>query len=226
MSKYRPIKEKSKSSSNQEGDDRFLYFSPISIILVFVGLAGEAYITVKYWGIDPYANYSLMLLILGIVALSFLFIVNPDIFTKYQTKNLKEENVIFFGLGILMTIAAVTIVWAVLRITIRFALTTEDLYFYYISTAIIEELVFRMAIFGIIRSKVKFGTIIGIPISALVFMMAHYEYYGQNYVNMIAVLLSGVVFAIVYVIFDDISVSKAAHVIINIIAVGNILILV
>ena len=104
----------------------------------------------------------------------------------------------------------------------RLTLTTEDLYMYYVAGAIIEEGMFRMFIvsFFMMKTKIKY---VGIIISSVIFMVSHWSVYGQSPDMMLAVFLSGVMFGIFYVMSKDITITMIAHIIINLIAVGNLL---
>lgn len=63
-------------------------------------------------------------------------------------------------------------------------------------------------------------------VSGSVFAIAHVQAYGGYLPGMIAMFIGGFTFSLFYLYSEDISVSMTAHIIVNIIAVGNLLLIV
>lgn len=92
-------------------------------------------------------------------------------------------------------------------------------YFFYISIAIAETIVFS-TLFQIIWERLTKQPIVGIIIHAVAFMLYHVTVYGDEPSQMIAVFLSGLNFALAVKISKKLSVPIIIHIIVNILAYG------
>lgn len=212
-----------KKDGNKIDNDELLMtnFSPISLLLFIFGIVGEAYITIKYIGKDPYANYSLILLILGVISFSGVLYLNKGQI-RLQEKYIKQPVIWTSYIVFLMFILAVT--WFVARTQLKYALSDTDLYFYYISTAIMEEMFFRMFLCSLLKIKFDTPVLIIIPFTAFLFMLIHIEFYGDQPVFLGVMFIGGLFFSIFYIYTKDITITMIAHILLNIYAVGNLLI--
>lgn len=177
----------------------------------------EGYLTWKYFGKDAYANYSLLLLILGIVSISGAYWLNPRAFVlnDYYLKNM-EKNFQFIE-WIIFTIAIIGIIQIILKVSFRLALSLTDLFMYFIATAIIEELFFRMFLVSFLQLKMRIKGL-GIVVSAIIFMLFHIPAYWPSIEMLLAMFLGGCVFAISFLSSKDITVTMVAHLTINVLS--------
>jgi len=216
-------KEKGLAKKNNE-ESELLRFSSISILLAVMAIIIEAYIIWKYIGKDLYANYSVLLLVLGLIGFTGVFFLNPSgifNFNDYYMKDL--ESGLKFLSYILMLVVSVGVMMFVLNFSYRFALELVDLYLYYLAAAVIEELFFRMFLVNLLR-RVKLGWF-SIIISALIFMIAHWDAYGHSLQMMTAMFLGGIIFGAFYLLSKDITITMLGHLIINLISVGSLLVM-
>ena len=220
MDKITPKNRKDKTIKKTS---RLIRFNSISIVLTCTSIMVELYLTWKYFGKDPYANYSLLLLFLGIIGLFGAYWLNPTTLFDLKDYYLKDmvEGLRFLSL-ILITMVLVGASMAVLNVSFRLALSTTDLYLYFLASAIIEELFFRMFLVGFFETKTKLKGV-GIIISAFIFTIFHYDAYGHSLEMMLAMFLGGIIFGIIYLLSKDITITMIAHLFINIIAVGSLL---
>ncbi len=91
--------------------------------------------------------------------------------------------------------------------------------FFYIFAAVSEELFFRAFILTLFK-RLQTPNILNIFISAACFTAIHVNYYG-NITKIVGVFFGGIMLAIVFVIWEDITANILGHMINNLIAVGN-----
>ena len=206
----------------QKENQALVRFSSISLILSAVAIFIEGYLAWSYFGKDLYANYSLLLLFLGIVSVSGAFWLNPKAFVlnDYYLKD-EKAGLQFFSL-ILGTMACVGMMQALLKVPFRLALSTTDLYLYFVASAIIEELFFRMFLIGIFETKTKLKWA-GLFIAAFVFALFHIPTYWPNVEILLAMFLGGIIFGFFFVASKDVTITMIAHICINLIVVGSLL---
>ena len=63
-------------------------------------------------------------------------------------------------------------------------------------------------------------------VSGATFAVAHVQAYGGYLPGMLSMFIGGFTFSMFYLYSEDISVTMTAHVIVNIIAVGNLLLII
>ena len=217
------ITPKNRKEKNYGKGSELIRFNSISIVLTCASIMVELYLTWKYFGKDPYANYSLLLLFLGIIGIFGAYWLNPVKLFDLKDYYLKDkvEGLKFLSL-ILITMVLVGSCMAFLNVTFRLALSTTDLYLYFLASAIIEELFFRMFLIGFFETKTKLKGV-GIIVSAFIFAIFHFDAYGHSLEMMLAMFLGGIVFGIIYLLSKDITITMVAHLFINIIAVGSLI---
>ena len=86
---------------------------------------------------------------------------------------------------------------------------TGDVLFVILVAAVIEEVTFRGLLFRILEQRV--GTRIAVAVSAVVFSVAHYANNGFTPTTLIAVVLTGVMWSVVYVTSRSLWVTAAHH---------------
>ena len=189
------------------------------------------YIASRYYGTDAYGGFAVVLLILGSIALIGILFIRREKISKLQNYYLQDsEHLTYFIGAIAAIVALLSLSWIILGLMFRYALSVTELYFYYLGAAIMEELFFRFFLCGALKSKI-FGemnkrlpenieNLIIAIISAIAFMLAHYEYYGESLMGMLSMFFGGIVFALFYLYTKDISITIIAHMIMNFIAVG------
>lgn len=217
-----PLRIARKKGLIKSNEKELIKFSTISLILVSLALAIECYITMKYLGTDPYANYSLLLVFLGFIGVTGSYWMNPDLFSRndhYLTNSTQSLKFMSYILGVM---AMTGVMMFSLQASFRLALSTSDLYLYHLASAIIEELFFRMFLINffnkMFNKKYNF-TIFSIIFSSLLFGLAH-VLSGYGIELIIAMFFGGLIFSMAYLFSRDITVPMLAHAFINIIVVG------
>jgi len=196
-------------------------FSTISLILVFIALFIEVYLTSKYLGKDLYANYSLFLVVLGGMGLLGSYHLNPKLFdfSRLNDQYLRNSTKsLQFLTNILVVMVSVGVMMFALQTQFRFALSTTDLYLYHVASAIIEELFFRMFLINFLKKYSK-STILSVLFSSFLFSIAHLLS-GYGIELLLAMFLGGLIFSAAYLAWKDITIPMLAHLIINVIVVG------
>ena len=208
--------------TNQK-EESFAKYTPISLFLKITAIIIMVYLTTKYFGVNEWGNYTLMFVVLGTLSFVGVLWLNKGNIIVLQMDYFKDTfKAVLFVVYVVLLVFIIALIMFISQTIFRLTLTTEDLYMYYVAGAIIEEGMFRMFIvsFFMMKTKIKY---VGIIISSVIFMVSHWSVYGQSPDMMLAVLLSGIMFGIFYVMSKDITITMIAHIIINLIAVGNLL---
>lgn len=224
LDKYSPVK------------DNPVRFSSISLILAIIAIIIEIYIIGKYHGKDDYANYSILLLILGIFGFTGAFMLNKEGIFVLNDYYLKSVNgALKFITSVVGLLLAMGFLMLTLRATFRFALEAIDLYLYYLAAAVIEELFFRFFLISLVmRVRIQLlppviskgiSAILALFISSTIFMIAHWEVYGHSGELMTAMFIGGIIFGLFFIIMKDITINMVAHLIINLLNVGTLLVM-
>jgi len=251
--KYKTRPDKKKTNDKNESEERYLQFSPVSIIeIFFMAFPMLVYLYMRYHLTDPYGDFAGVLLVLGVIALAGIVILRREKIIKIQYHYLQNiDRILLFIILIFALVAALGLIWFLMGALLRYGLSTTDLYFYFIGTAIIEELFFRMFLCGTLKKLldstkkhfprvakvIAISVISGISfmtvelllislVSGTVFAMAHVQAYGGYLPGMISMFIGGFTFSLFYLYSEDIGVSMTAHIIVNIIAVGNLLLII
>lgn len=124
--------------------------------------------------------------------------------------------------GIVTCFVATGITFFLFQKIIRFSVSVEDLFLYYGSAAIIEEVFFRMFLISLFDKYNK--KYLGVVFSSILFMLSHLVVYRESPEMLFITLFSGVIFSFYYIGYKDITIPMIVHMIINLIAVGNLLV--
>lgn len=213
-------RELSQKRKNQ--DQELSRFTPISLFLTVIAILIMTYLMIKYYG-QSWIPYAIILISFGVLGLFGIIILNKGVFLNYDLKFLhgwKEAGIYFIAIISLYVI--ITVIWSIFGAFIRFSVSPMDLYFYYGSSAILEEVFFRMFIISIFNKYNK--KYIGAIISSIGFWIAHFSTYGTSVQLALILICSGLAFSIYYIQFKDITIPMVAHMLINLTVVGNLLI--
>ena len=164
-----------------------------------------------------------MLISFGVIGLIGIIILNRGALLNYDLKFLhgwKEAGMYFFAIFSLYVV--ITVIWSIFGALIRFSISLIDLYFYYGSSAILEEVFFRMFIISIFNKYKKKK--VGAVVSSIGFWIAHFNTYGTSIPLALILICSGLAFSIYYIHFKDITIPMVAHLAINLTVVGHLLI--
>lgn len=195
----------------------------ISYALNLLGIVVMLYIGFKYINSSneqdvAFARYSLLLGIFGI--LGFFVIdyfdnrqinLKPKTFAEFDTTRFLIVTVVLFFISMIID--------AVMKLTIRYALSDTDMVLYYVFAGVCEEAFFRACIInGIIGGLTKKGKrpnffviITALMVSSVAFMMSHLQVYGTNMPMLMSTLAGGFILGGFYVIFRDIGANMIAH---------------
>ena len=207
----------------KQKEESFAKYTPVSFLLKISAIIIMIYLTTKYLGVNEYGNYTLLLLVLGVLSMIGVVWLNKGNIFILEMDYLKDKyKALIFVFYIVIGVFIIALIMFISQFVFRLTISTEHKNMYYFASAIIEEGMFRMFIisFFMIKTRIKY---FGIVISSVIFMFSHWEVYGQSPDMMLAVMLSGIVFGIFYVMSKDITITMIIHVFINLIAVGNIL---
>lgn len=219
-------KENRKTGNKNNSGMEWVQFSPISLLFAIIGLSGVGYITMKYYGTDAYGDYGLVLLLMGLISVSCIIFLNSRHSLKFNNRFDFSDftSLLEFTTWVLLLILSIEIAIWLLQITVRWSLTPTDLLFYYVSAAIIEELFFRMVLCGFFRTQTTLHNITIALLAAIPFGMVHWEAYNGNFLMILTMYVGGVIFSLFYLYLKDISITMTAHVLINLITVGTLII--
>jgi len=226
----RIYKKQNKRSPQRALDKSLMKFNVISIMFLSLALFIELYLVSKYLGVNAYAPYSLSLFIQGAIALVGIIIINVlnrESFLDKEFPIQTSRQGLYYLIGIGSLFLFQMILQAIVQIVFRLAMETIDIYFYYLAAAVIEESFYRMFLISLIVflfSKLRiqlpefFILFIAILTSSIIFMLVHLSAYGENPDLLLAMFLVGVVLALYYIIFKDITVPMIGHLLINLLA--------
>jgi membrane protease YdiL (CAAX protease family) len=204
--------------------------TPIAILLMIFCFIALPYIAIHYTGESEYSEYSWILIILGVFGLVFTMIIvilKKDIKIKITNPYLdKPLTYIFY---VVIIIFANSLFWFIAE-KLRYGLSDVDYFFYFMSTGVIEEIVFRLFLCTFIIAALSYFKklnkniikIIAVLLSAFIFAIAHIYSY-QTPTELAIMFLGGLVFGGFYVWKRDITITMLAHIIINFIATWNFL---
>lgn len=207
-----------------------MQFNAISLMFLSLALFIELYLIAKYSGISDFVPFSISLFSQGTAALIGIILINIANKTFFLDKEFPIQTGkqgAYYLIGIFSLFTLQMIVQAVVQIVFRLAMETVDIYFYYLAAAVIEEAFYRMFlislivfVFSKINTEIPEFVIIFVAmiISSFVFMMVHLSAYGERPDLLLAMFFVGMVLAIYYIIFKDITVPMIAHLLINLVA--------
>lgn len=160
----RPNLEKQKPSISKENNGKQVvkkvYFNKraghnaISLLLSIFAVSVMLYIYFKYMNSDEYisrayAQYSLLLAILGIIGYVFIDLIDDYRITLIP-KKLTKADYVGTLIKTMILLIVILVVQFVTQYVVRFALTDIDMIMYYVFAGTCEELFFRAFIIGIL----------------------------------------------------------------------------
>ena len=226
----RIYKKKQVRTKRTELDKSFMKFNIISLMFLSLSLFIELYLISKYYGTSAYVPFAISIFLQGAIALVGMIILNAINKESFMDKEFPIQNAkqgAYYLFGIFSLFVLQMVVQAVMQIVFRLAMETIDLYFYYLAAAVIEEVFYRMflislivTIFYRINTQIPEFIIIFVAmlISSFVFMLVHLSAYGDRPDLLLAMFFVGMVLAIYYIIFKDITVPMLGHLLINLLA--------
>jgi membrane protease YdiL (CAAX protease family) len=220
--------ERKRYNENRGGIQYILAkFNPLSLLMIFGALLAQVYIITKYPNAE-FIWYSYTLIAFGLIDIIGLAILTRgDIF--YSKLLFTEPGITpkaKYIFGIILPLLGILIVMMVFQTVEKLAVSDEDMYLYYGASAILEEAFFRMFIISIfsVKKSDKRYLYIGAFVSALLFSLAHIVVYGHSIFLMLTMFFYGLILAIAFIFVQDITVCMIVHLILNLIAVGNMLV--
>lgn len=223
-------KQENRSKKRKQLDKSFMRFNVVALTLLSFALFVELYLIGKYTGRSNFVPYSISLFIQGTVALIGIILINIAIKQFFLDKEFPIQTGkqgAYYLTGILSLFILQMVVQAVTQVVFRLAMETIDIYYYYLAAAVIEEAFYRMFlislivfVFSKINAEIPEFVIIFVAmiISSFVFMMVHLSAYGERPDLLLAMFFVGMVLAIYYIIFKDVTVPMIAHLLINLVA--------
>lgn len=224
MEKYQKISQKQKFELKESRS-----FTRIVFVLSLFAIVVLFFIGVRH--LDTYGRINILE---GLFALSGIFMIDfirtNDFALPYQNyKPFKPISVLLHTS--IMLFSVVLIQFVVLRVP--FVIDKVELALSIVFVSVAEELFFRgviisgfkkMGEFFEPKSRITIMGIVGIVVSSVFFALIHQNYYDDP--NMfIGVLVGGFAFGIGYFIWDDLTSNILAHFILNLIAVGQWLVI-
>jgi membrane protease YdiL (CAAX protease family) len=210
--------------------DHNVKITPIAILLMIFCFISLSYIAIQYAERSEYSGYSWTLILLGAICLVFTFIIvilKKEIRIKITNPYLdKPLTYIFY---VVIIVFANSLFWFIAE-KLAYGLSGVDYFIYFMSTGVVEEIVFRLFLCTLIIAALSHFkklnntviNVITVVISALIFAIAHI--YSYNTPTELAIMfLGGLVFGSFYVWKRDITITMLAHMIINFIATWNFL---
>lgn len=226
----RIYKKQNKRRPQRTLDKSLMKFNIISLMLLSFALFIELYLVSKYLGISAYAPFSLSLFVQGTIALVGIVVINvlnqESFFDKEFPLQTSRQG-LYYLMGIATLFFFQMVLQAVVQMVFRLAMEPIDIYFYYLSASVIEEALYRMFLISLIiflfsKLKVQLPEVlilfIAVLVSSIIFMLVHLSAYGGNPDLLLAMFLVGIVLAIYYIIFKDITVPMIGHLLINLLA--------
>jgi membrane protease YdiL (CAAX protease family) len=203
-------------------------FNPLSLFMMFGAVIAQIYIITKYPNAD-FIWYSYTLIAFALTDIVVLAILTRgDIF--YSKLPFTEPGImpkLKYVFGILLPMFGILFFMMIFQTIEKLAVASEDLYLYYGASAILEEAFFRQLILSIFSIKKKAEPMylwIGTLVSGVLFSLAHIFVYGQSLWLMLTMFFYGFILAITFIYIQDITVCMIVHLILNLIAVGNMLV--
>ncbi len=197
-------------------------FTKVIVVISIVGFLILTYFGLRYVNTEDisdksWSTFSLIqasFILVGFLGTSILV---GGTFFPTRLKSVDLETITRV-MGIMMFITGIQILTS-----IKLSISNTEQALYFIFVAIGEELFFRSFLIELMRKfEVKnriLHNFLMVIVSTGLFMAIHTNYYNDSS-KMLTVGLSGVVLAIVYIIYRDITANILAHVLNNSIAVG------
>lgn len=224
MSKYQKISQKQKIKLKESRT-----FTKIDFTLSILAVGILFFIGVRH--LDTYGRINILE---GLFALSGIFMIDfirtNDFVLPYQNYKPFKPVLIIFHTSV-MLFSVVLIQFVVIRVP--FVIDKVELALSIVFASVAEELFFRGVFISGFKKIGDFLTpnrrftimgIVGVIVSSVFFALIHQNYYDDP--NMLlGVLIGGFAFGIGYFIWDDLTSNILAHFILNLIAVGQWLVI-
>lgn len=187
-------------------------------ILIFLGVrylrSGDEY--GQRWG--SYALFQAFLCALGLFVPTYLT-EKRLIPSQFRAR---DPNT---GVQAVILVALMLFTQIFLQTWLTYEIATFDRALYLLFAAVGEELFFRLFIMELLEytSKSPLGKLIAVPISVTLFTAIHVNYYN-NLPALASVFGGGLILAIAYYVWDNITANILAHFYLNAIAVGSLLV--
>jgi membrane protease YdiL (CAAX protease family) len=203
--------------------------TPIAILLMIFCFIALSYIAIRYAGESAYSGYSWILILLGLFGLiSSILIVLYRANVRIVITNPYLDKPLTYIFYVVIIVFANSLFWFIARL--RYGLSEVDYFFYFMSTGVVEEIVFRLFLCTLIIATLSLWdklqktliNIIAVLLSALIFAVAHIYSY-QTIEELAVMFLGGIMFGLFFVWKRDITITMLAHMIINFIATWNFL---
>lgn len=201
--------------------------TPIAILLMIFCFIALTYIAIRYAGESAYSGYSWILILLGLFGLiSSILIVLYRANVRIVITNPYLDKPLTYIFYVVIIVFANSLFWFIARL--RYGLSEVDYFFYFMSTGVVEEIVFRLFLCTLIIATLSLWdklqktliNIIAVLLSALIFAGAHIYSY-QTIEELAVMFLGGIMFGLFFVWKRDITITMLAHMIINFIATWN-----
>lgn len=212
----------------------FMQINPLVLIIGGSALLSELYLISKYGIQEAGIEWSLIIFTLGMVGLVGTIFLNLSEQRSFLAPipiqpgkgALKTGFRYLVGIGILLFL--LTMSWAIARGLVRYAVEDIDVYVYYLASAVLEELFFRLFLISLImylflrfaKGIPRFMAIlVAIILSSVAFALAHGSVYATDPGALIATLLSGFFLGIFLLLYEDVLVTMLAHLFSNLLVV-------
>jgi len=217
----------------------------VSYALSWLAAAVMVWIAVRHWDdADPFssalARYAALLAAFaafGNIAIDALDGRGLELPPRFRTLDLVGERGPLSGTlaRAMLMLVTIMIVEALLVVSLRrFAVSNTELALYYVFAAVAEEVLFRgVIVTAVLRFTGRAWA--AVSVSAVSFSLAHLSVYGSNPAMLVSTLIGGAVLAAGYalapeggrLVYDpDLTASMLAHLLKNLIAVRNILVVI
>jgi len=189
----------------------------IVVILVFISFPVLAYLGFRYFNVEDIndSNWGLFALLQSAFVLTGFF--GSSLLTHGQIfpQKLKKVELETITRAIIITLFIVGIQ---ILTSLKLSVSSTEKALYYVFAAIGEELFFRAFLLELMK-KFNVNKIVSVFVSAGLFAAIHINYYG-DLMALLSVFLGGLLLAVFYILYRDITANILAHLINNLIAVG------
>ena len=219
-----------KTESAETDSDQRNTLNVLTLALGLIASGVMGYLAAKYWNSATaydaaLARYALMLSLFGIAGLAIVNWQDPNTSVKWELRPLDAKYLSQLGMRLLLVLVIGVLLEAAIAYAsqlelVKSTVAREDLAAYYVFAGACEELFFRGVICNLLARYVN--KYVGIFASSLAFMAAHSEVYGSQWTLMLVQFILGIIWGFAYIYWKDITPNLGAHVIKNLLAVGNL----
>jgi membrane protease YdiL (CAAX protease family) len=199
-------------------------FTQIAVVLIFIAASVMMYLYLTHYNIEgdeDWSKYALMMFLFSIIGYFGTQLINQEPLFSKKYKKFNPST----GLRATIILAASMFTQIISQAAFSFSTTEEGLYF--IFAAVAEEVFFRIFLLNLFlqgKDKPKIPQIIGaVIVQAILFTAIHQNYYN-NLPMLFSVFLGGIILGFFYVVWKDATANIIGHLLVNIIAVGSLLV--